>query len=139
MRAIWSDSSYSGKYVSFDGVKANPKPVKRGDLPIIMAGHTAAAFRRAVTTAQGWYGFGLDPASAEACIDGLSKAARRYERPANFEPLEISITPKGALDGSSVSAYEKMGVHRLIPLTGNRNDTASIVALVDETAKRYVH
>ncbi len=139
MRAIWSGESHSGPYAPFAGVKANPRPVQGAGLPVIMAGHTAAAFRRAVTTAQGWYGFALDVAAAQTCIDGLAKAAERYERPAHLGPLEISVTPRGALDDATVAAFGAMGVHRLIPLTAGRNDTTSIVAMVDDLAKRYVH
>jgi probable F420-dependent oxidoreductase len=138
MRAIWSGGSYSGTYVSFDGVKANPQPVSGGALPVIMAGHTAAAYRRAVTTSQGWYGFGLDVDGTRACLDGLAKAAARYERAASLGPLEISVTPRARLDDASVAAYEEMGVHRLIPLSGGGNDAGAVVAMVEDLAKRYV-
>ena len=138
MRAIWSGDSYSGTYVAFDGVKANPRPLAARDLPVIMAGHTAAAYRRAMTTAQGWYGFGLNVESAKACLAGLTKAADRYERPGWLGPLEISVTPRSRLDDDSVADYEAMGVHRLIPLSGGA-DAEGVVAMVDDLAKRYVH
>ena len=138
MRAIWSGESHDGPYSSFAGVKANPQPVKGAGLPVVMAGHTAAAFRRAVTTSQGWYGFALDTVAAQTCIDGLASAAARYERPAHLGPLEISVTPRGVLDDAAVAGFEAMGVHRLIPLTAGRTDTAAIVDMVDDLAKRYV-
>ena len=139
MRAIWSGGSYSGTYVAFDGVKANPQPAQPGGVPIVMAGHTAAAYRRAVTTSEGWYGFGLDVAATRACLDGLANAAARYERPASLGPLHISVTPRAPLDDASFGAYQEMGVHRLIPLTGGRSDADAIVAMVNDLAKRYVH
>lgn len=138
MRAIWAGESYSGKYVDFDGVKAYPRPVQAGGPPVVMAGHTPAAYRRAVTTSQGWYGFGLDVETTQACLDGLAKAAERYQRPSELGPLEISVTPRSSLDDSSVAAFESMGVHRLIPLI-RAADEAAIVAMVDDLANRYVH
>ena len=139
MRAIWSGASHTGAYVSFDGVKANPQPPQGADLPVVMAGHTAAAFRRAVTTSQGWYGFALDVAAAQTCVDGLTRAAARYERPAHLGPLQISVTPRGTVDDAAVAAFDAMGVHRLIPLTAGRADTAGIVSMVEDLAERYVH
>lgn len=136
MRAIWQGGSYSGKYVAFDGVKANPRPVQPGGPPIVMAGHTAAAYRRAVTTSQGWYGFGLDVAATKACMEGLRKAADRYERPSELGPLHISVTPRSRLDDAAVAGFEDLGVHRLIPLMGG--DVGGVIAMVEDLGKRYV-
>ncbi len=138
MRAIWRDEPYAGTYVEFSGVKANPKPAQVGGPPVVMAGHTAAAYRRAVTTSQGWYGFGLDVAGTRACLEGLAKAADRFERPASLGPLEISVTPRAPLDDESVAAYDAMGVHRLIPLVRSQ-EPSSIVAMVEDLGRRYVH
>ncbi len=138
MRAIWRDEPYAGTYAEFSGVKANPKPAQVGGPPVVMAGHTAAAYRRAVTTSQGWYGFGLDVAGTRACIEGLAKAADRFERPASLGPLEISVTPRAPLDDESVAAYDAMGVHRLIPLVRSQ-EPSSIVAMVEDLGRRYVH
>ena len=138
MRAIWRGESYNGKYVDFAGIKAYPRPAQIGGPPVVMAGHTPAAYRRAVTTSQGWYGFGLDVEGTQTCLDGLAKAADRYERPNALGPIEVSVTPRAALDDSSVAAYEAMGVHRLIVLTRSK-DSGEIVAMVDDLGSRYVH
>ena len=138
MRAIWRDEPYAGKYVEFSGVKANPKPAQVGGPPVVMAGHTGAAYRRAVTTSQGWYGFGLDVAGTRASIEGLAKAADRFERPSSLGPLEISVTPRAPLDDESVAAYDAMSVHRLIPLVRSQ-EPSSIVAMVEDLGRRYVH
>ena len=69
----------------------------------------------------------------------MTKAAARYERPAHLGPLQISVTPRMAIDDAAVAAFDAMGVHRLIPLTAGRADTAAIVSLVEDLAKRYVH
>lgn len=139
MRAIWSGESYAGSFASFDGVKANPRPKQAGGPPIVMAGHTAAAYRRAVTTSQGWYGFGLDAASTRVCLDGLDAAASRYERPSELGPLHISVTPRARLDDASFAAFEAMGVDRVIPLMGPGDGVGGVVSMVEDLGKRYVH
>lgn len=118
MVAIWSQDkpSYEGRFVSFSGVDAHPRPVQQPSPPIVMGGHTAAAFRKAVTHSNGWYGFTLDAGRTEKCLEGLRVAAARYERPAHLGPLEISVTPAGRTDRESVEAFAAMGVHRLVLL-----------------------
>jgi alkanesulfonate monooxygenase SsuD/methylene tetrahydromethanopterin reductase-like flavin-dependent oxidoreductase (luciferase family) len=106
-------SSYSGRFVSFSAVNAYPRPVQE-PLPVVMGGHGPAAYRRAVERAHGWYGFRMDPSAAALHIGKLAEAARRYERPPELGPLEISITPSMLLDAEIVSRYADIGIHRLI-------------------------
>jgi len=56
MRALWASdgASYHGEFVNFDKVNSNPKPV-RGDVPIIVGGHSEAAARRAGRLGQGFF------------------------------------------------------------------------------------
>ncbi len=134
MRAIWEDRDHDGEFSSFAGVQANPKPAQRPGPPIVMAGHTAAAFRRAVTTSQGWYGFSLDEESTAGCLAGLAKAADRYERPGWLGSLEISVTPRGSLTAERIERFSELGVHRLIPLSPAR-DEDGVRAMIDDLAK----
>ena len=115
MQALWTmtSPSYSGRFVSFSGVNAYPRPVQE-PLPVVMGGHGPAAYRRAVQRAHGWYGFRMDPSAAAFHIGKLAEAARRYERSPELGPLEISVTPPMALDAGIVSRYAEIGVHRLI-------------------------
>jgi probable F420-dependent oxidoreductase len=55
MRALWEQEqpSFEGEFARFSGVNAHPRPVQR-PLPVVMAGHSAAAHRRAARHAQGW-------------------------------------------------------------------------------------
>ena len=104
LRAIWSEArpSYRGRFVSFDGVQAHPQPAQRPGPPIVVGGHTEAAFRRAVEQGHGWYGFALDEAGAQRCLEGLRQAAARHERPAALGPLEISVTPRPTRGGEAM-------------------------------------
>jgi probable F420-dependent oxidoreductase len=142
MRAIWSSdkAEYSGKYVSFSGVSANPKPAQPGGPPVIMGGHTKAAHRKAVTHSQGWYGFALDLEATKKNLDGLAAAAQRYERPAGLGKLEITVTPRGRVDADAVARFADLGVDRLV-LTGPRgtaDDADALVAFVEQTGNDLV-
>src|SRR5262249_47099001 len=59
MRSIWYDErpAYEGRFVSFAGVQAYPRPART--VPIVVGGHTPAAHRRAVEQGHGWDGVAL--------------------------------------------------------------------------------
>jgi probable F420-dependent oxidoreductase len=142
MRAIWSadKATYQGTYVSFDGVSANPKPVQAGGPPVVMGGHTPAAWRKAVTHCQGWYGFALDVEQVGKNIAGLRQAAERYERPASLGELEITVTPRGRVDVESVQRFAEAGVDRVV-LTGPRgtaDDVEALVAFVEQIGTEVI-
>jgi probable F420-dependent oxidoreductase len=114
--ALWTmpKPAHAGPFVRFAGVQAFPRPVQRPHPPIVIGGHTPAAFRRAVARANGWYGFALDAAATARCVAGLGTAARAVERPAALGRLEVSVTPAGHLDGAAVARWAALGVDRLI-------------------------
>jgi probable F420-dependent oxidoreductase len=114
MRSIWYDErpAYHGRFVSFSGVQAYPRP--SGTVPIVVGGHTPAAHRRAVEQGHGWYGFALDVPATAAHVAALREAATRHERPAALGELEISVTPRGTPDRDTALRYAELGVHRLI-------------------------
>jgi probable F420-dependent oxidoreductase len=108
MRAVWTQPkpAYRGPFVSFEGVQAMPRPVQR-QMPIVVGGRSAPAFRRAVMEGNGWYGFGLDVAGTEKFVAALRETAKRHPRPAELGRLEISITPPsyGVPDRATIDAY----------------------------------
>ena len=118
MRAVWTQPApaYRGRYVSFEGVQAMPRPVQKPTPPIVVGGRTAPAFRRAVTQGHGWYGFGLDVGTTEKFVAALREAAKRHPRPAELGRLEISVTPPspGVPDKATLEAYALAGVDRMI-------------------------
>jgi probable F420-dependent oxidoreductase len=117
MLAMWTAEhpAFDGRFVSFRGIDAHPRPVQRPHPPIVIGGTTPAAFRRAVAHANGWYGFSMDLAQAAECLSGLRSAAAEVERPASLGALEISLTPRGPVDRHTVARFAELGVHRLIP------------------------
>ena len=135
MQAVWTQAApaYAGRFVNFGGIQAKPQPVQQ-PLPIVIGGHTKAAYERAVRHAHGWYGFALDVAATERCLAGLHEAAQTVERPAALGQLEISITPAARLTPELVGSYAAIGVQRLIPFP--RMKTAEeLLDFVEETGR----
>jgi probable F420-dependent oxidoreductase len=104
---------HHGRFVDFDGVDAHPRPVQR-PIPLVIGGHTPAAYRRAVRRGRGWYGFALTPETAAAAVDGLRRAADEVARPDELGVLEITVTPRGRLTTETAAAFAELGVHRLV-------------------------
>lgn len=132
MRQLWSSDapSYEGKYVSFSGIDAYPRPVNRSGPPIVIGGHSAAAHRRAVALGNGWYGWGLGVEQTEAAVASLRQAAEVVNRPAELGTLEITVSPPRGhrLDAGAVSAYAELGVDRLVLLAPPDSDSLDEMA-----------
>lgn len=133
MRILWRHdaASFDGRFVSFDGVTANPKPTQ-GDIPVIVGGHSRAAARRAVEGAHGWYGFMRDVETAAADVARLAELADTCERPPELGPLEVSITPPGRLKPGQLEAYAELGVDRLILQPGHHRSQDELLAYLDQ-------
>jgi probable F420-dependent oxidoreductase len=135
LRALWSleKPAFAGKFVSFSGIDAHPRPVQKPGPPIVVGGTSPGALRRAVARGNGWYGFALDPAGTERCLRGLEQAAREVERPAALGRLEISVTPLPGVDADGVRRYADLGVDRLA-LLGMLPDEQRLLRFVDDAA-----
>jgi probable F420-dependent oxidoreductase len=117
MRVMWNEPAprFAGRHVNFSGIDANPRPVQRGGPPVVVGGHTPAAYRRAVERGNGWYGFALDVEATTRSIEGLRRAADECDRPAGLGSLEISVTPRGrTIDAATVAQFAALGVDRLV-------------------------
>jgi probable F420-dependent oxidoreductase len=138
MRSVWYDErpEFHGRFTDFAGIQAHPRP---GPIPVVVGGESPAAFRRAVQSCDGWYGFALDVDGAATCLDGLREAAARYERPASLGELEISVTPRQVPDRETADRLEAMGVHRLIlrPLP-RRADEQGLADYVTRSAEALI-
>jgi probable F420-dependent oxidoreductase len=137
MIALWSmeKPEYRGRFVSFGGINAMPRPVQRPYPQIVFGGHTKEAYARAARLAKGWFGFALDLAATKTCIEGLRSACTKAGR--KFEDLEISVCPRGRVDLDEARRFGDAGVHRLI-LLHRAHDEAGIISFVRETASSLV-
>jgi probable F420-dependent oxidoreductase len=137
MRTLWTDEhpAFDGRFVSFSDVFQRPFPLQRPYPPVLVGGHSRAAMRRAVTAAQGWYGVFLDVSQTADALAQLHAVAAECERPAHFEPLEITVTPRGPVDAASARRYADLGVHRLVvqPATEDGSDIEELIDTVGGT------
>ena len=70
---LWTSDapSFTGRYVSFDGVAFEPKPLQKPHLPIWIGGDADAAMRRAAKYASGWWSFLTPPEQIAERVDFL--------------------------------------------------------------------
>jgi probable F420-dependent oxidoreductase len=123
MNALWYDRhpAFHGRFADFAGIDAYPRPLQQ-PIPLIIGGHTAPAYRRAVARAHGWYGYGLTPEQAAASAAGLAAAADLIRRPPELGELEISVTPRSQITPELVVEFARAGVHRLVLLAPSTPD-----------------
>jgi probable F420-dependent oxidoreductase len=135
IRAMWTEPlpAYSGRFVSFSGIDAQPRPVQKPHPPIVIGGHSPGAYRRAVRSGNGWYGFFRDVEATRQSLAGLEAAAGEVERPAGLDRLEISITPRTGFTRDDVERYRELGVDRLIP-TGVGRTVDELLEFLKRTA-----
>jgi len=141
MLALWTQPkpSYRGSFVSFSGVQAFPRPIQKPHPPIVIGGHTPAAFRRAVTHANGWYGFLMDPDGTRKAVEELRALELRTDRSPTLGRLEISVTPAAPVEVDAVRRYAALGVDRLIFYRPARTaeEAMDFAALVIETKRAF--
>jgi probable F420-dependent oxidoreductase len=137
MRALWDEPtpSFAGRFVSFSGVIERPRPVQRPHPPIVIGGHSPAAYRRAIQVGNGWHGWDLDLAKTTQALTALRETARHAERPAGLGELEITITPPGVPDVATARRYADLGVHRLAiqPHTMDGSAMDELITTVGDT------
>lgn len=112
---------HHGAFIDFAGVDAHPRPVQR-PIPVVIGGHTPAAYRRAVRRGHGWYGFAMTPEATAASLDALRRANDDVDRPDELGDLEITVTPRGRLTAEGADAFAELGVDRLVVIPNPRHD-----------------
>jgi probable F420-dependent oxidoreductase len=137
MIALWSmeKPQYHGKFVSFGGVNAMPRPVQKPHPEIVFGGHSKQAYGRAARLAKGWFGFALDVDGAAKCVEGLKRACSETGR--RFDDLEVSVTPRGRVDLDTARRFADLGVSRLILLHRGR-DERGVLDFVGQAEREVV-
>jgi len=125
IRALWSESepAFSGRFVSFDSVKFEPKPVQKPHPPIVFGGESAAALKRAAALGNGWYGVGHTPDSARGQVARLRALLAEADR-ADVAFENTVSHGGGQLNADDVARYAEAGVHRVVALPWRRGREA---------------
>jgi probable F420-dependent oxidoreductase len=114
MRTVWRDdvASFAGEFVSFTGVRVNPRPVRDRRIPIIAGGNSDAALRRVARFADGWYGFNLEGTEhVQERLTRLHRACAQAGR--DLAELDVAV----ALAGDGPHDHERLaalGVDELV-------------------------
>ena len=121
MKRLWTEPvvDFKGKWVEFETMRMDPKPIQKPHMPIIVGGYADAAVRRAVQFGAGWYGFNRDIAGTKdmlAKLDaGFAKAGKKRGK-----DFQIIITPPMAMKMDAMQEYAELGVDRLVVLLGGQ-------------------
>jgi probable F420-dependent oxidoreductase len=117
LKALWTmdKPAYKGRFFSFSGIDAYPRPVQKPHPPIVIGGMSRSGARRAARYGDGWYGFRTDIETTARNIEWIQGYIASGERPAGLAEGEISVTPPMRLTPDIVDRYSEIGGHRLIP------------------------
>ena len=136
MRTLWRDdvASFDGKFVRFDAIRVNPKPVRDRRIPIVLGGNSDAALRRVAAWGDGWYGLNLDgPAAVRERIDTLEQLCAESGR--DRAELRVSVALRDP-SVDDIGALAESGVDELVLVAAppDRPEAATgwVLALADQ-------
>jgi probable F420-dependent oxidoreductase len=114
MRVLWRDdvASFDGKFVGFDAIRVNPKPVRDRRIPVVAGGNSDPALRRVAAWADGWYGFNLEGVAAvRERVAKLEQLCAESGR--NRAQLRLSVALRDP-SPSDLDALAALGVDELV-------------------------
>lgn len=117
MVELWTSESpcFAGKYVSFDAIAFEPKPVQRPHLPIWIAGDADAALKRAARFASGWWPFLSSVEELPAKIDFIKSQPTYDGRPFDVMfPLGMGRVGEGHVSSDDPNYRPGMGKREII-------------------------
>jgi probable F420-dependent oxidoreductase len=138
IRAIWDERApaFAGRYVAWSDLMQRPLPIQRPGPPVVVGGSSAAAYRRAILQANGFYGHNLSLDETTRVLGEIRALAGQHERPAELGAREISIAPRERLDMDLVRRYLELGVDRVILLPHDLDGPTAVeaeIARIGET------
>jgi len=134
IKEIWTtdESEFHGKFVSFEKMKAFPKPYQRPHPPIIMGGEGEKALACAAELCDGWAPWLMEWQKAKEAIAELKRQTTANGRDPSL--LEISLFEKSIPDRATISEMESAGVKRMILTIFGQSREEALPAL-DQIAK----
>ena len=124
---LWTQtgpSSFHGRWVSYDAVGANPRPVQQPHIPIWVGGKTKPALRRVARYGTGYHTVASTPSQIR---DEVAAVAVEMER-AGRDPAELVVSMLAAfvVAGSRdhlvdlIGEYRDAGLHHLVGIPSLR-------------------
>ena len=114
IRTLWRDPTpeFHGRFVDFDPVKFEPKPVQRPGVPILIGGESEVALRRAARLGDGWYSMFHNVASGREQIARINRYRAEYGRAE--EPFSFTVLTWHLPTLDAVAQYAEGGATRLV-------------------------
>src|SRR5262249_39840293 len=117
-RVLWTEPkpSFTGKYVKFDGIVLEPKPVQQPYPPIWVGGEGLAALRRAARVADAWYPIGSNNQHLLDTVPRLASGIARLRQAAaeaSRDPASVGVSFRVKRYGAAVPALASDGDRRL--------------------------
>ena len=125
IKEIWmtEESEFHGRFVSFDKMRAFPKPMQHPHPPIIMGGGGEKALECAAEICDGWAPWLMEWQKATESITSLRHLAEANGR--DPTSLEISLFERSLPDPRTLEDMEAAGVRRIIlTILGQNRDEA---------------
>jgi len=96
LRALWTQTpaSFSGRFVKFDGVSVDPKPLQSGGPPIWIGGRSEAALRRAGRLGNGWVSYVVTAERYARSLEKITAAAAGRDL-SGFETAHLTFITVG--------------------------------------------
>lgn len=96
LRALWTrtPASFSGRFVKFEGVSVDPKPVQSGGPPIWIGGRSDAALQRAGRLGNGWVSYVVTAARYARSLEKIRAAAAGRDL-SGFETAHLTFITVG--------------------------------------------
>jgi probable F420-dependent oxidoreductase len=145
LRVLWDNevASHSGKYVSFDRVRSDPKPASGGSVPIIVGGSSVPAARRAGQRGDGWLPYVISPDDFAARVEDIAQAAKEAGRDASAIELTAwptSWRPDALWDVDLAQRYADAGATRFLITAefGGGPELSDIERLVGDVQERVL-
>ncbi len=88
IKRLWSEDhvSHNGRFYQFDDVSMQPKPIQPGGPPVVVAGRSEAAMRRAALLGDGYMPYLFTPERYKAAVDLISAGrAAAGREPGGFQ------------------------------------------------------
>ncbi len=111
-RALWTqeEASYRGKYINFEPVWADPKPLQAGGPRIFLGAMGPLGRKHAAAWADGWYPVDVAMGDVETALTDFREEVRAAGRDPDDVEINIQIMDTANLD--KLKAYRDMGVQR---------------------------
>ncbi len=113
-RVLWTEAQpkFAGKYVKFDGIVLEPKPVQK-PVPIWVGGEGMNAIRRAARVAEAWYPIGSNNAHLLDTLPRLETGIARLRQTAAEAGRDVGVSFRVKRYGATVPTKANNGERRL--------------------------